>query len=38
LKTYVISFDGFTFTAELTPDEVKAIGADDSITIMEVKA
>jgi len=36
MKTYYISFDGFTFTAELTPDEVKAIATDDSITIKEV--
>jgi len=36
LKTYLISFDGFTFTAELTPDEVEAIGQDQDITIKEV--
>lgn len=38
MKTYIISFDGLTFTAELTPEEVKAIATDQDITIKEVKA
>ena len=35
MKTYYISFDGLTFTAELTPEEVKAIATDQDITIKE---
>lgn len=36
MKTYYISFDGLTFTADLTPDEVEAIGQDQDIIIKEV--
>lgn len=35
MKTYIISFDGLTFTAELTPEEVKAIAMDQDIIIKE---
>ena len=35
MKTYIIQFDGLTFTAELTPEEVKAIGQDQDIIIIE---
>lgn len=36
MKTYVVSFDGFTIRTELTETEAAALKADSDITIQEV--
>ena len=35
MKTYIISFDGLKFTAELTKEEAEAIKQDQDIIIIE---
>lgn len=38
MKTYTVSLDGYTFTVELSAEEVEAMEQDNAISIKEVTA